>query len=169
MPFNIRADGVSDGSVGIDVVGSVLGIILDDENGHRFPELTFGKPFDNPPQCQIIIRDVGGWRGTSRLGTRRVVIWQSHDNQSGKFPLLFEFGKFRQEAIGSQNIRIVEVITAKQRIKMTFQGFDCRGSWIGKGGPVADEFAVTAISDPLFGCPIPEIATKWSSNFQRPF
>ena len=151
------------------MIGSVLGIVLDDENGHRFPELTFGKSFDNPPQCQIVIRHVGSWCRASRLGTRSMVIWQSHDDQAGKFSLLFAFGKFRQEAIGSQHIRIVEVITAKQRIKMTFQGFDCRGSWSRKGGPVADEFAITAIGDPFFGCPIPEIATKRSSDFQRPF
>jgi hypothetical protein len=46
LAFCVGADDRRDGSVGIDMIASVLRIVLDNKDGNLFPKLTLGDRFD---------------------------------------------------------------------------------------------------------------------------
>ena len=47
----------ADGAVGVDVVGAVLGVVLDDEDRRLGPELALADRLDDPAQRQVVAGD----------------------------------------------------------------------------------------------------------------
>ena len=54
--------------MGVDVIGPVLGIVFDDENGTLWPEFGVRYGFDDAAERQVVIGDLCGGRGFSGAG-----------------------------------------------------------------------------------------------------
>ena len=59
VPLGVRADHQADGAVGVDVVGAVLGVVLDDEDRRLGPVLALRDRLDQPAQGQVVAGDAG--------------------------------------------------------------------------------------------------------------
>ena len=81
FPLGVRADHQADGAVGVDVVGAVLGVVLDDEDRRLGPELAVRDGLDQPAQGQVVAGHAGLRREGAGPGPRGVVLAQAHDDE----------------------------------------------------------------------------------------
>ena len=71
--FAPRADDEADGAVSVDVVGAVLGVVLDDEDGHLIPETAVAGGFDDAAEAEVVAGDAGVRGEGAGLGAGSVV------------------------------------------------------------------------------------------------
>jgi hypothetical protein len=56
---DIGADDIGRGPMGVDMVGTVLGVVFEDEDGGLAPDGTVGDMVYQPAQGQVIVCDLG--------------------------------------------------------------------------------------------------------------
>ena len=83
VPLDVRADRQGDRAVGVDVVGAVLGVVLDHEDGHLLPEPALAQPLDHPAERQVVVGEVGRRGRLAGRRARGVVVGQPQDDQAG--------------------------------------------------------------------------------------
>ena len=70
LPLGVGADHQADGAMGVDVVGAVLGVVLDDEDRRLGPVLAVADRLDEPAQRQVVAGDAGLRRERARASCR---------------------------------------------------------------------------------------------------
>ena len=90
VPLRVRTDHQRDAAMGVDVVGAVLGVIFQHENGGLRPELAVADRFDHASQRQIVIGQIGDRRWRSDLCPRRVIVGQANDHELRHLAFGFE-------------------------------------------------------------------------------
>src|SRR5262245_11137276 len=83
----------------IHMIRSILGIVLDDENRKRRPDLAAGDRFHNLADRDIVRRDLRLWRERSRGGALRVVLAERHEHEVGYRPGAVHFLELFDEPI----------------------------------------------------------------------
>src|ERR1035437_4492086 len=117
------ADHQRDAAVRVDVIGAILCVILEDEDGRVSPIGAAGYRFHHAPHSEIIVRNRRVWRGRSRTGTRRVIVRQAQEHEV--WPLLtraslasvHESPKLTQKLVGAELIGIAEIEVRKVGIE----------------------------------------------------
>src|SRR5208282_2864398 len=129
----ILADDQGGRSMGIDVIGAILRVVLDDEDGGVVPVGTVGEGIDYAAYRQIVVGDRGLRRGLAGTRASGVVVGQVEERELRKFfgaSLGFhELGEFAEEFVGAELVGIVGVEVGKLRIVVIAQS--------GFGGPRA--------------------------------
>ena len=97
LPLGVRADDQADGAVGVDVVGAVLGVVLDDEDRRLGPGLAVRDRLDEPAQGQVVAGDAGLGRERAGRGAGGVVLAQAHDDEPGQVAVLLELAELLEE------------------------------------------------------------------------
>ncbi len=77
------ADDEADGAMGVDVVGAVLRVVFDDEDGHLIPKSAAAGGFDDAAKTEIVARDAGFRREGAGFGSGGVVFAKGHDGERG--------------------------------------------------------------------------------------
>src|ERR1035437_10586989 len=109
----VFADHEGSGAMGIDVIGAVLRVVLDHEDGSVVPVRTMGDGIDHTAKRQVVI----GYRGLRRrlAGTRTagVVVGPVEQRElrkllggSLRFP---ELAEFAEEFVGAELVGIVGI------------------------------------------------------------
>ena len=68
--------------MGIHVIGSVLGVVFDNEEGGLGPEFREAHGFDKPAQGQVVVGHQGRRGELAGGGPLGVVVWQPQDLES---------------------------------------------------------------------------------------
>ena len=97
LPLGVRADHQADGAVGIDVVGAVLGVVLDHEDRRLGPVLAVADGLDEPAQRQVVAGHAGLRRERAGARARGVVFAQAHDDEAGQGAVLLEVLELLEE------------------------------------------------------------------------
>src|ERR1700688_1486780 len=122
----VLTDDKSYGAVGIDVIGSILRVVFDYEDGSVVPVRTVRDGIDDAAECKVVIGDRGLRSGLSGTRASSVVVGQIEKRELRKFfgaSLSFnELIEFAQEFIGAELIRIVDIEVRKLRIVMIALG-----------------------------------------------
>ena len=67
VPLRVRADDQGDAAMGVDVVGAVLGVVFQHEDGRLRPELAVADRFDDATQRQVVVGQISDRRCRVRL------------------------------------------------------------------------------------------------------
>ncbi len=108
-------------AVGIDMVGTVLGVVLHDKNGGFRPELTVADAFNDSSQGQVIVGHHRTRRWLADAGAIGVVIRKPHDRQLRHAVMGLEFLELFEIAVGTPLVRVIEIVAAKLRVEVSFQ------------------------------------------------
>src|ERR1035438_1569243 len=104
------------GAVGIHVVGTVLGVVFEDENGRIGPKARFRDALDQLADGVVVIGG-GGERGDlAGGGAGSVVVGEAHYNQARHIAGLLIFGELVEEDLGPLDVGIAEVEAAVERV-----------------------------------------------------
>ena len=96
---DIGADDEADGAMGIDVVGAILGVVFDDEDGGFFPDRAFADAFDEAAESEVVAGDACLGRGFVGRGALSVVLAKAHDDELRQRALGNEVVEFAQKYI----------------------------------------------------------------------
>ena len=112
--FRVRADDQGDRAMGIHVIGAVLGVVLDDEDGGVLPELALAHRLDHAAQRQIVVGDHGASASACRPACRRCDRWARRKMVSrGKLPSFSKRVQFLDEAVGPFLVGIIQIEAAE--------------------------------------------------------
>src|SRR5579862_121177 len=153
----IFADHKSDGTVSVDMVGTVLGIIFENEDSRIVPIGAVRNGVDHSPQSQIVIGHRCG--GARPVGTRApgVIIWKIEQHKGWKLKIIAfvrssrtNVGpEFIQKFIGAELVGIVGVEVRKERVEVIAQhclgGLDPLEQWHGPRPRTRDAMWITDI------------------------
>src|SRR5579871_4045589 len=122
----IFADYEGDRAMRIDVVGAVLGVVFEHEDGGIVPVRTVEDGIDNAAQGEVVVGDVGRRPGPVGASTASVVVGQIEQDEAGHFELGAFIGlaganvggKFVEEFVGAKLVGIVGVEVGIERIVM---------------------------------------------------
>ncbi len=146
--------------MGIDVVGPVLGVVLDDEYRGLRPELRTADRFDHPPQGEIVFRQVGRSGRLAGAGSSGVVVGKPQDLKPWHLTGGLEAMQLGDEAVGSVQIAVVHVEAAKPGIVVILEiRHEREAGLVGLRG-VVDELTVTPITDARLLGAVPKIAPR---------
>ena len=96
----IFADDQGGGAMRIDVVGAILRVVFEDENGGVVPIRAVRNRIDDAAERQIVIGYRGLWRGLARRACLRVIVGQVEQGELRKL-----FGAFPSPFTNSSNSR----------------------------------------------------------------
>src|SRR5205823_1850548 len=82
VAFDVRAEHVTRRAVGVDVVGAVLGVVFDDEDGHFGPEFTVAGGFDDAADGEVVAGDAGIRRVGAGGRAFSVIFAERHDGEA---------------------------------------------------------------------------------------
>ena len=164
-PFRVRADDKRNGAMRIHVIGTVLRVVLDDEDRCFSPELRMGQRFDEHPERQIVVRHGGDGRPLVGSRARSMIVGQPHDLQPRHVALLFKALQLRDKPLDALHIEIVRVKAAIPGIEMPFEGLHLGSARVGNFLSVGDELAVAAIAHARLARAVPQITAR--GNGQR--
>src|SRR5271166_1687974 len=87
-PWRILADDEGDGAMSVDVVGTVLSIVFENEDRGVIPVRAVRHGVDHAAESQVIVSYVRGWTGT--VGTRAsgMVIGQVEQHEGWQLVIL---------------------------------------------------------------------------------
>jgi hypothetical protein len=94
-----RAHDQRDRSMCVDVVGAVLGVVLDHENRERGPERALRQRLDHSADGEVVLRDVRARRESADLRARRVIVRQAQHDQARHLVALLESGELREKRL----------------------------------------------------------------------
>ncbi len=106
LPLRVRADHQADGAMGVDMVGAVLGVVFDHEDGHLGPVLAVGDGLDDLAQRQVVAGHAGPRRERSRPGAGRVVFAQAHHREPGQVVVFLVFAELADVGIGIVGVAV---------------------------------------------------------------
>jgi len=113
--------------MGVDVVGAILRVVFDHEDGGVIPIRAVGDGIDNPPKREIIIGDGCGRRRLPFCGAESVIIGKIEQDECGQLrsaSLLSradELGKVVEKFIGAELVGILNVEVGKVGINVAAQ------------------------------------------------
>src|SRR6185437_3263574 len=148
----------------VHMIGTILSVVLDHENSRVLPELALADGLDNTAQGEIIISHLSARCRRTDLGSRGVIVRQTHDNQARKTAVALEPLQLLDEAIGTLLIEIIQIPSAIHRIEMTFERLDARLGRIADFLAFLHPFTVTAITDAGLDAAIPQVAAGRTRN-----
>src|ERR1039458_5084450 len=111
----------------IDVIGAILRVILEDEDGRVSPIGAAGNGFHHASHSEIIVRDGGVRRGRSRTGPGRVVVRQAQEHKAwqllshASFAGMNENSKLTQKLVGAELVGIAYIEVRKVGIEVAAQ------------------------------------------------
>src|ERR1019366_1787387 len=124
-------------TVRIHVVGTVLGIVFQDENCRAGPKARLGDTFHQLADGVIVIGGGGKGGDLARGGPRCVVVAQAHHDQARHMAGLLIFRQFIEKNLGAIHVGIVEVEAAVERVGYLGQHRVAHaGDLLGAGGGV---------------------------------
>ena len=100
--------------MGVNVIGAILRVILENENRGVLPICAVRYRLDDAPNCEIVVRDCRGRRGDARLGGRGVIVGQAQQDELRhgilpRSPLSDELPKFVEELVRAQLIGKIQI------------------------------------------------------------
>src|SRR5581483_223956 len=113
--------------VGVHVVGAVLRVVFNDENGRVIPVRTVGDGFDYSTHRKIVVGDRSCRARLLRRGTVRVIVREVEQYERRQLVAVSvvsspnETFKFVQELVGAELVGILRVEVRKSRIKVIAQ------------------------------------------------
>src|ERR1700733_5017991 len=120
LPGRIFADHESGRSMSVNMIGSVLRVVLQNEDGRVVPIGAVRNGIDDAAYSQVIVRHRGlrrGLRGTRASG---VIVGQIEQSELGKFFIrslaLYELAELAQEFVGAKLVGIIGIEVGKLRI-----------------------------------------------------
>ena len=155
--------------MGIDVVRSILRVILYDKDGCLGPELRTADRFDQPAQCQVIIRHIGRWRRLAGCRALRVIVRKPQDLQARHLALGFKTFQLGNETVRAFLVRITESESAIPFIDVALQSFHPRDAGLLLGAVFVNKFSVTAITHFGLARAVPNISARWIRNWEIAF
>ncbi len=125
----ILADDEGDGSMGIDVIGAVLGVVFENEDGGVVPIRAVGDGVDDPTEGEVVIGDRGGGAGVERTSAAGVIVGEIEEDEGGELQIGTFVGqtgaiigaKFVKELVDPELIGIVGVEIRIERIEVVAQ------------------------------------------------
>ncbi len=162
---DVRADDVACGAARVHVIGAVLCVVLDDENGGFRPVAAMRDAVHDLADGKIVVGHHGDRRESSRGRAGRVVFWQAHHHEVGQAPgglrtvevalVLIEF----TEEFGGV-VRVTHAGELELRRDVAEQAADAERRFHGgSGAGTGRVLAVTAICEAFLLCQIPEMAS----------
>ena len=100
LSLRVRADHQADGAMGIDMIGAVLGVVLDHEDGHLGPVFAVGDRLDDLAERHVVAGHAGPRRERAGAGAGGVVFTQAHHREPGQVVILLEFAELADEGVG---------------------------------------------------------------------
>src|ERR1700744_2021589 len=81
MMLDQSAGGIDRASMRDSMIGPVLCVVFKDQHDPLFPYRALAQVFHKLAHCQVIIRDIGKWRGLSPAQTGGMIIADADDIQ----------------------------------------------------------------------------------------
>src|SRR5262249_39432320 len=88
-----------DRAVRVDMIGTVLRVVLDDEDRELLPERAARDRFHDLADAQIVRGDAGFRRADARARALRVVLAERHDHEAPHRPALLHVVELRNEDV----------------------------------------------------------------------
>ena len=153
----------------VHVIGAVLRVVFQDEDGRRRPEGRTTEGLDNASKRQVVVGHVGAWRGRAGPGARGVIVGQPHDHQRRHGSFGYEALQLAKKDVGSFLIGDVEIVAGEFATGVggkewfvslvagghLFTCFDIVGN---------HELAVVAEGDALALGQVPQVTAAWFCN-----
>src|SRR5438132_2679623 len=111
----------------VNVIGAILSIVFEDENGCVIPVSAVRDRFDYAAHRKIVVGQGSSWPGLAGSGTASMIIRQIEQyelRQFGSLPFCFgtdEACEFVEEFVGAKLIRIFSVEVGEARIEVIAQ------------------------------------------------
>src|SRR5262249_51797393 len=159
--LRVGADHQADGPVGVHVVGPVLGVVLDHEDGGLRPVLALRHRLDQPAQGQVVAADTRLRRERARRRAGGVVLAQAHDDEARHGAVLLERAVLLEEGLHVVGVAHLAALLARHAVvgaDVADQAGDA-GLHADVALAVADALAVlavTAVADPVAGAGVPQ-------------
>ena len=153
----------------VHVIGAVLRVVFQDEDGRRRPEGRTTEGLDNASKRQVVVGHVGAWRGRAGPGARGVIVGQPHDHQRRHGSFGHEALQLAEKDVGSFLVGDVEIITGEFATgvggKEWFVSLVAGGHLCTCFDIVGNhELAVVAEGDAFALGQVPQVAAGWFCN-----
>jgi hypothetical protein len=101
------------GAVGIDVIGAVLGVVFNDEDGGGGPGGAVGDGVNQHAHGVIVIGVVGEWRESAGRGALSMIVTHAEDGHLRHFAGSIEFLPLTDEFFGAIDVGVFEIEVAR--------------------------------------------------------
>ena len=93
-----------DGSMSVDMIDAILGVILHDKYRHRLPETRMGEPFDHAAQREVVVRHARLRRAPTRRRPHGVIARQNHHDEVWHRRARLPLAEVLEEHVGLDDI-----------------------------------------------------------------
>ena len=121
-------------AVAVDVVGAVLGVVLDNEDRHFVPEFALAEGFDDEAEGVVVvghIRQRGDLAGGESAG---VIVTEANHGEVGELAFGFHTSEVGKEYFRAIDVRVVHVEAPVVAVGVRNQGGVAEGLHVGRGG-----------------------------------
>ncbi len=137
MAFGVGTDDEPQRAMRVDVIGPILRVILEYEDGGLRPELGMADALDDPTQRQIVIGNTSTWRSLAQAHAIGMIARQSNHLQPRHVTFTLESLEFFQEAIRPFHVPVIQVEAAIHLVNMAAQGLHAREARVFRVFPLA--------------------------------
>src|SRR5437879_2824390 len=137
------------------MVGPVLRIVLNNEDGSLRPEFRLAYGLNESTEREVVVGDERCGRVFVGHGAVGVVVRKADDLQPRHLPFGFKSLQLSDEAVRALLVGKIQVEPAITFVEMTLERADARFARIIRGSAIVDEFAVTPIAHTGRARPVP--------------
>ena len=152
----------------VHVVGSILRVVLEDENRRVGPEFRFTHGFDDAAEGLIIFSDHRRRGGFAGHRAHRMVVPETEHLQARHAAFALEAADLRGEPLGTLGIGIVHVPRAIERVDVADENRQRRRGQVRAGFRRGAIFAVAAVAHAGLGRTVPKIAVGGRRDRESP-
>ncbi len=104
------------GAVRVDMVGAVLGVVFQDENGGLRPELRLRDRLHQQPERVVVVGDGGLRSDLAGADARGVIVAEPHRHEARHLAAALEFRQIAQEHLHAFDVGVVHVEAAELHV-----------------------------------------------------